>query len=158
MTRVNEILRHPSFIENLAKNAESERERVFCKHDITHLLNVARVAQLANLQQGLGLNCEHIYAAALLHDITKWLQQQQDIPHHESALPVAQAILADCGFDETEREAICNAIYHHRKGKSDEALAKVIFMADKSSRTCFVCAARELCKKKEDKKLAFLER
>ena len=158
MNRVNAILRHPIFIENLAKNVESEVERIFCKHGITHLLDVARIAQIANLEQQLELDKEHIYAAALLHDITKWLQQQQDIPHHQSAIQPADKILADCDFDQRERELICGAIFHHRKGTSDQPLAKLIFMADKSSRTCFTCNARHVCKKTEEKKLTFLER
>ena len=148
---------HALFRENLARNVDSERERIFCKHDITHLLNVARVAQLLNIEQALGLDRELIYAAALLHDITKWKQQQQGVPHHISALAPAAEILAACGFNDSECDDISDAIYHHREGSSDKPLARVIYTADKRSRTCFLCLARGECKKSDSAKLDFLE-
>ena len=34
MARVQKILEHPLFKEGLANNAEEEKERIFCHHDM----------------------------------------------------------------------------------------------------------------------------
>ncbi len=50
----------------------AEEGRRFCHHDMGHFLDVARLAMIFNLQQGLSVSKEMIYAAALLHDIGRW--------------------------------------------------------------------------------------
>ena len=146
MKRVNEILSHPLFLEHMAENCKSETDRQFCKHDLTHALDVARIAYIHNLEAELGFPKEQIYAAALLHDITKWKQHIDGTPHNESALQSAGQILADCGFSQAEIGAICEAIFHHRTPVADsKSLPYLLYFADKLSRPCYACTASDAC-------------
>ena len=47
----------------------TEKERIFCRHGMEHLLDVARIAYITNLEEGLGIEKDVIYAAGLLHDV-----------------------------------------------------------------------------------------
>jgi len=146
MQRIEKIVKHPLLIKQMRKNAESETNRTFCKHDLSHALDVARIAQLMNLEQSLSLEKELVYAMALLHDITKWQQYEDGIPHNESAIAPAKEILEDTGFSEEEIDKITYAILHHRKGPPDEhPYAKLLFEADKLARPCFFCDAQADC-------------
>ena len=68
MERINKISEHPLWKLNMTQLKEAERDRIFCKHGIEHLLDVARIAYIENLEQNCGVSKEGIYAAALLHD------------------------------------------------------------------------------------------
>ena len=68
MDRVNRILHNPRYRECVEKNRKYEEERIFCRHDMSHFLDVARLSWIENLEKGLGIEKELIYAAALLHD------------------------------------------------------------------------------------------
>jgi len=152
MKRVNAILNHPLFLENMQQNHASEVDRQFCKHDLAHALDVARIAYIINLEESLNFPKEHIYAAALLHDITKWKQHIEGIPHNESAIEPAAQILRDCGFTEEKITAICEAILHHRLGVPDtRAFPNLLYRADKLSRPCYACTASADCKWDADK-------
>ena len=70
-----------------------EQDRIFCRHDTTHFLDVARIAYIENLENGLGLAKEEIYAAALLHDIGRHLQYTRGIPHEQASAMEAEGIL-----------------------------------------------------------------
>ena len=71
MQRIQAILSHPLFCESLHKIQELERNRIYCKHGLPHLLDVARIASLMAAARQLDLPRDVIYAAALLHDIGK---------------------------------------------------------------------------------------
>ena len=43
MKRINAIMRHPLFVQQLTLLEELEAQRPFCRHDLTHLLDVARL-------------------------------------------------------------------------------------------------------------------
>ena len=98
MERVNAICRHKLWRESVDEIARLEQDRAFCRHDRAHFLDVARLAYIENLEQGLGVDKELIYAAALLHDIGRHLQYTQNIPHDEAGAQLAEIIMADCGF------------------------------------------------------------
>ncbi|MCL2840973.1 MAG: HD domain-containing protein [Defluviitaleaceae bacterium] len=159
MKRVNLILNHPLYAFNLESNITMEKGWRYCKHDIIHLMDVARIAYILNLENGYGFPKEQVYAAALLHDITKWKQISEGIPHHESAIEPATKILKDCGFSSREIKTITTAILNHRKGPKDkkDKFSQIIFKADKLSRTCYFCNYEEkTCnwdKKKKSTKL-----
>jgi len=152
MERVNKIKTHPLFLQHMAQNTMSEENRQFCKHDLPHALDVARIAYIINLEDGLDSPKEHIYAAALLHDLTKWQQHTQGVPHNESAVEPALQILLDCGFSDTEIAAILNAIFQHRSPPEDATpFAKLLFRADKLSRACYACTMSADCNWDRDK-------
>ena len=146
MQRINAILKHNTFKEYMQKNADSEKDRQLCKHDIIHALDVARIAHIINLEEGHGFSKELIYAAALLHDITKWKQYLQNICHAKSAITPAAQILKDCGFYNDEIDLICHAIMHHRKNtEADVPFSNMLFRADKLSRLCQSCISFDEC-------------
>ena len=71
MSRIDAIINHHLFISCMEKNLQKEKNREYCKHGLQHCLDVARIAYILNLESKLGLEKEIIYAAALLHDITR---------------------------------------------------------------------------------------
>ena len=56
MERVNAICRHALWRESMDEIARLEQDRVFCRHDRAHLLDVARLAYMENLERGLGVD------------------------------------------------------------------------------------------------------
>lgn len=154
MERIDKLLKHDSFIGNLSKNMAAEAERCFCRHDMPHFLDVARIGMILNLKERQGLEEEIIYAAGLLHDIGKHLQYSQGLPHEKASAGLAPAILRDCGFDDKETAAIVKAILAHRDSASASApgLTGILYRADKASRACFACEAEGDCNWKGDRK------
>lgn len=55
MPRVDAIWANPLFQENLAAIEAAETQRVYCRHGLSHLLDVARTAWIINLEGGFGL-------------------------------------------------------------------------------------------------------
>ena len=60
--------------------------------------------------------------------------------------------MRDCGFDEEEREQILELIWEHRTKGQEETLASLFYRADKLSRSCYSCPAREKCDWPKEKK------
>ena len=154
MERVNRIWNHPLWRQTLRELEDAEQDRIFCRHGLSHLLDVARMAYIENLEQGWNIPKEQIYAAALLHDIGRDVQYQQGIPHELAGIPIAKVILQDCGFLEGEQQNILSAIGGHRNRdiKTAETLAGLIYRADKLSRNCSFCPASPQCNWPEEKK------
>lgn len=147
MQRIHAIIEHPLFQESMEQNRASETNSAFCIHDMAHATDVARIGYILNLEQNLGFSQEIIYAAALLHDITKWLQHTQGVPHNESAIEPAARILQECGFGREEIALVCEAILHHRRGPEEPGMvfAALLHRADKLSRACYRCGSRVAC-------------
>ena len=154
MERIGKILNHDLFIENLVRNEEAEVDREFCRHNMVHFLDVARIARIINLEEGIGLNVELIYAAALLHDIGKHLQYTHGIPHEKASAEIAPEILKESGFNDKETDVIIGAILTHRDGsvKEQRNLKGLLYRADKLSRACFACKMKQECNWKDGKK------
>lgn len=146
MDRIQLILKHKDFIKYCKKNKITEKKRKFCKHDIVHFADVARIAYIHNLENKLGFHKEIIYAAALLHDIGKWMQQKNGIPHNEASVLLSTSILQQCNFEQNEIDLINSAILTHRNYKGDKnSLNYTLFFADKKSRRCFYCKSEKDC-------------
>ena len=160
MDRLNAIVSHPLWQENMRQIRRLEQTRIFCGHDISHLMDVARLAYIENLEQNLGVPREQIYAAALLHDIGRAMQYTQGIPHHVGGARLAEEILRDCGFGEGERQQIICAISGHRDQQSGKApaLTGLLYRADKASRLCLFCGAQEQCNWSQEKKNLAIDR
>ena len=154
MPRIDAICAHPIWQESVKRIALLEQERVFCGHDVSHFMDVARLAYIENLEQGLGLSREVVYGAALLHDIGRYLQYEQGIPHDQGSRMLAEQILPDCGFSRAEQEEILDAVSGHRTEETGELdnLAGVIYRADKLSRMCLFCGEQSRCNWAEEKK------
>lgn len=154
MKRVNQIIQHETFIRELKKLNRLERERIYCRHDIDHLLSVARVAYITALEEQIPVKKDIIYAAALLHDIGRASQYETGIPHDHAGALIAETVLCECGFDQEERGEILDAIAHHRsKSEAEESdLGRLIYYADKKSRACFACRVQSTCNWPMEKK------
>lgn len=148
MDRINRILEHPIFKECVKLNEMAEANRCFCHHDMEHLCAVARIAMLLNLEEGLGLQKDIVYAAAFLHDCGRYKQYETGIPHDEAGAEIANRILPECGYNEREINSIISAIVSHR-GSSlknrEEILAELLYRADKMSRNCSFCKVYDEC-------------
>ncbi len=154
MERINRIMSHDLYQEYLEKNKQAEASRRFCHHNMGHFLDVARIAMILNYEEEYGQERELIYAAALLHDIGRWMQYQDDTPHEEAGLKLAPEILSACGFSQEERNRILTAIGNHRNAKirEEKSLSGLLYRADKLSRPCFACEMEKECNWKDDKK------
>lgn len=153
MDRVNEILNNHEYKLALQKNQEIEKSRIFCKHGIEHQLDVARIAYIISLEKGLFFTKEVIYAAALLHDIGRYLEYEGKLSHEQGSVKLAKTILADSGFNELESSMILDAIENHRNISDNElSFNTLLYKADKMSRNCFECSAKELCNWSDEKK------
>lgn len=169
MPRVQAIIETPMFLEALSGIESAEEHRQFCKHGRAHLLDVARIAWILNVEQGACVDREVMYATALLHDIGRAAQYATGEPHDEAGVRVAAAILdsipEDMRFSEQERADILQAIRGHRgsskAGESDASncsstrtcvLARLIKEADHISRPCYACPVRDDCNWPDERK------
>lgn len=159
MERVNRILKHENYRYHINQNKKAERERLFCKHDMSHNLDVARIAVILNMKEHLLIDEEVIYAAALLHDVGKHMQYKENVPHEEGGVRIAPMILEDSGFTYEESEMILNAIANHRNEevKDEPNLNGLLYRADKLSRPCFACEMSAECNWKGEKKNSLLK-
>ncbi|MBQ7933660.1 MAG: HD domain-containing protein [Lachnospiraceae bacterium] len=154
MERINRILKHPQFEYHVKANQAAEADRRFCCHNMGHFLDVARIGMIINLEEGLDIPKDWIYASALLHDTGRHIQYEKGIPHEISSGEIAPEILKDCGFDDKETDVIVDAIINHRNGtvKEEQTLRGLLYRADKASRACFACEVEAECNWKGDKK------
>ena len=140
MDRVNAVICHPLYLEYYHRLERAEKERIFCRHQMSHLLDVARIAYIRNLEKGYGFRKDVIYAAAVLHDIGKALQILDTLPK-------------ETGFSEEEKRTIKNAVRGHRRLRDGaDTLEKLLYEADKASRLCLSCPANRECNWSEEKK------
>ena len=154
MDRVNLILSNSKYQEYIDKIKQADEKRIFCLHNMSHFMDVARIAYSINLEEGLEIPKELIYATALLHDIGRFKQYEDGTPHELASAELAPEILAESGFEEQEQEEILRAIIEHRNKNvaKERSLAGIIYRADKLSRPCFACEAEKQCDWKKSKK------
>lgn len=154
MERYHKIAAHEMFQEYTRRIKELEKDRIYCKHGVEHLLDVARIGYILNLEQGKIYSKDVIYAMALLHDIGKPEQYESKIPHETTGAEKAMCVLRDCGYTEEEMEEIQTAILDHRKGPKEAGrlLSEILYEADKKSRMCLFCQEKDSCNWAEEKK------
>ena len=132
MDRVNAILKHKTYRKYYDQIEKIEKDRIFCRHQMPHLLDVARIAYITNLERNLGYDREVIYAAAILHDIGKSFQYEERIPHEIAGEKVASEILdtlpEGLAFSAEERRLILAAVREHRKKKTGQSRSLHFFM------------------------------
>ena len=97
--RLSFICNHPLYVSFYQRLEELEKDRVFCRHQMNHLLDVARIAYILDLKMNLGIGQDLIYTAALLHDIGKCRQYEEGIPHVIAGAGIAGQILEDMPAD-----------------------------------------------------------
>lgn len=153
-SRIDRIMKHPGFLEHLKKNDAAEAHRRFCRHNMVHFLDVARIARIINGEEHFGVDQEWIYAAGLLHDIGRHEQYADGTPHEQAGAVIAPGILVECGFSEEETATIVDAILMHRTEAvaGEKNLRGLLYRADKASRACFACSVEKECNWKNEKK------
>ncbi|MFT8347397.1 HD domain-containing protein [Clostridium saccharoperbutylacetonicum] len=151
MKRFNSILNDEQYIYYLKTIKKLEKGRKFCKHNLKHFLDVARIAQLINLEENLGFEREIIYVTAILHDIGKWIQYENGTPHEIASWELAEEFLEAYSFSGEESEIIKQGILGHRN-KSSQGFSGLIYKADKLSRLCVSCKAKAECNWSDEKK------
>ena len=163
MVYVERLLVHPEY-RNLQKEIEKlEADRIYCKHEFQHSLDVCRIAwilfmeeqiasqEVADLQEmDLSEWKERIYLTGLLHDIGRVAQYQTGEHHGEAGRKIALRLLDEIGCPDVWREEILFVVALHfgRDGERMRpgTLGDYICRADHSSRNCFLCNASETCK------------
>lgn len=147
MDKINAILKNKLFQDCIKEIKEAEKSRKFCRHDLRHFLDVARIAYILNLEKNYKIDKDIIYAAALLHDLGRCEQYRKDIPHEKASAEIAENILCDCSFNDNEMKLILDAILHHRKPEEEKNnLSGILYISDKISRECFCCDSAYECK------------
>ncbi len=101
MTVTNRIAANELFLQCVEKNSKYEENRQFCKHGWEHLMDVARIAYIINLERGYGLERDLVYAAGLLHDCGRYVELEQETPHEKAGARLAKRILRECDCPET---------------------------------------------------------
>ena len=153
LDKINKILNNHYFNECLNKNIESESNRKFCKHDLQHFLDVARIAYIMVLEKNLNISKEIIYACALLHDIGKWKQYSEEVPHEMVSAQIANQILKECDYSEQNIKLVVSSILNHRVHENEDIIFNsILYKSDKISRNCFCCNAEKLCNWSQEKK------
>ena len=174
MERVDKVMNHPVFRENMKRIEKAEIDRFFCRHGLPHALDVARIFYILLLEEQvscdkklvdddneqmsvnkdflngdremLSIDKELVYATALLNDIGRYEQYENGTPHNEAGAKLAGVIMASCGFTEDECELAVNAIKGHRRDSSDgDVFCHLLYKADKLSRDCYRCEAEPEC-------------
>ena len=98
MERLNTVLRHPLYQQYYKELREEERDRIFCCHQMEHLLDVARIAYIMVLEEDLKVSKEVIYAIGLLHDIGRVKQYEEGIHHDIASVDMSREILKETSF------------------------------------------------------------
>ena len=156
MERITRIYNHPVYRKELQFILEAEENRQFCRHDMQHFLDVARIGWILCLERELNISKEMVYAAALLHDIGRGMQYREGVHHDEASVLLAGHILPECGFSVAQTKEICDAIAGHRMSSEVTEcrtdLGKILEEADHASRCCFACGAEPECYWPKEKK------
>lgn len=162
MYRVDKILNDSWYKKCIERNAAWEKKRHFCRHDLQHMLDVARIAYMLLLEGEISgeaaaacdgelrvpANKEVIYAAGLLHDMARWKEYETGEDHAVAGAVMAVPVLGRAGFDAFEIGIITTAIREHRYGGREASpLGQYLCRADDLSRPCSRCKARAECHK-----------
>lgn len=145
MERIRTLLEHPYYRSCLQEIEQLEHDRIYCRHGLSHLLDVARIAALLAADRKASYPRDVIYAAALLHDLGRLKQYTTGQPHAEAGIAMAQDILQDTAFTPQEQAEILEAIGGHQTGAAPDSLTQLLYEADEASRMCFACPAAETC-------------
>lgn len=146
MQRIQPILDNAVFQEYLQSIQELEKDRIYCGHDLAHLLDVARIAALLAADVHAAYPRDVIYAAALLHDIGRVQQYIDGTPHAQAGEAVARQILQHTAFSQQEQQDILQAVRGHQQDTAHNSLTQLIHEADHRCRMCFACPAQDTCK------------
>lgn len=153
MERFQKIIWNKRYQEEYEKLQKLEKGRKFCRHDMEHFLTVARLCYIFVLERQKNISKDVIYGTAFLHDLGRAVQYETGISHEEASASLAEEILSQCGYYKEERQIMIQTIRSHRNQDiNNTTFAGIFYKADKLSRDCIHCKAREECYWPEEKK------
>lgn len=152
MKNTNLIYLSPAYQDLLEDLRELEKDRIFCKHDLSHFMDVARVCYILVLEEKLGVSKDLVYTTALLHDLGRVEEYRTGLDHHKASLTIASELLEVTDFSREDKNMILGAIESHRNQAKDDNFNSAFYRADKLSRPCSSCPARAGCKWPDEKK------
>lgn len=147
--KIKKILNHKLFIENMRKIIQIEENRIYCKHDIFHCFDVARICYIIVLENNLHYDKDVIYALALLHDIGRAKQYESGEDHSLIGGEIAAQIMHDVAFSEHDIELVKDIILKHSGEHnilSPKTLKEAFLKSDFLARKCSFCSAIDTCK------------
>lgn len=160
MEYVDRLIQNETYLETMGRIHEMEKQRIYCHHGFNHLLDVARIAYIINLEQGFGYEKEFLYLCALLHDIGRAQEYITGISHEEAGVELAKQLLEEIGYPKEQQEAILEKVSDHRHAPlPKEGITKENFFwfADKKARNCFACKAQDTCNWEMEKRTMKIE-
>ncbi|SFB04048.1 HDIG domain-containing protein [Acetitomaculum ruminis DSM 5522] len=147
MKRFNRLISSKKYKATMDIISKKEKDRIYCCHGYEHLFSVARISSLIVCEKRLNVDKELIYVTSFLHDIGRAFEPE--LPHDLAGADFAREIMPEYGFSNEEIKLVTDTILNHR-GRADlekpTNLMSVIKLADKLSRNCFLCAAKDSCK------------
>jgi len=145
--RLNAIIQHPDYMTYYNKIQSLETSRKFCKHTMSHFLDVARISYIMSLEEDAHVSRELLYAAALLHDIGRHEEYLYGTPHEQASASLSLSLLESSGFTQDETTMIQLAILNHRTPEvaKNRDLSGYLYRGDKASRTCYACKYTSEC-------------
>lgn len=152
--RIQNIINNKRYREYVENIKCYEKNRRFCKHNLEHFIDVARIGLILAMKERLAIKEELLYAAALLHDIGRHIQYEDGSDHALVSAGLALPILEKSGFFKEEISDIIKAIENHRNENVSHLkdLSGILYRADKLSRACYFCEVQSECDWKKDKK------
>jgi len=159
MTIINRIIKHPKYINYYNQIMKLEESRIFCHHDLTHFLDVARIGYIRILEDQVQISKEDIYIVALLHDIGRHEQYLNGEPHEQASARLCVEILKDLDVSNSKIKEYQKAIGNHRNKliKDQMDLSAYLYRGDKASRPCHSCSQEKNCSWSKSKKNMLLE-
>ncbi|MCI9082680.1 MAG: HD domain-containing protein [Lachnospiraceae bacterium] len=153
MRYVERLLQDIEYVTLVKKQEEAEADRRFCRHGLSHFLDVARIAWIMCFEEAAeehrmldGWEKEQIYLTALLHDLGRLAERKEGIPHHQAGADLAKYFLKKIDWPLDKQQEILNAIQGHRgEEKLNNEFTNLIKKADNKSRNCFFCDMQEAC-------------
>ena len=153
MENTNIIFSETDYKEYLEKLVYLEKDRIFCRHNLEHFIDMARICVILCYENKVDFDKDLVYSAALLHDIGRIKEIEDGTRHEIASAELALHFLGETKFSEEDKEKIISLIKNHRNKKNpDKSLEKMFYMADKLSRYCFRCPARDKCNWSDEKK------
>lgn len=160
MKYVERLLENEVYLQTMGQIHDMEKKRVYCHHGFNHVLDVARISYLINLEMGFGYEKEFLYLCALLHDIGRAREYLTGVAHEEAGTKLAKKILDEIEYPEELQAAILKKVADHRHAPTpQEGINEDNFFwfADKKARNCFACNVADTCNWPMEKRTKHIE-
>lgn len=151
MIYTNQLLSLPEYQSILSTLEKIESDRIFCRHNLSHFLDVARICKLILLENNIPASDDCIYLTSLLHDVGRISQNKN---HKKASVDIAKNLLEKINYPIHDRKIILTAIAEHGfRGKHNPVnFTEAFSLADNISRACYHCSASQECYWPESRK------